>query len=90
MKAIPPTIGDLVLLQEMCLERELRCEQRAAEAEERGDRARAEHERRLKERLTQAKWRCWDSIRGQRIEVGGSAGGAVPALTARSTGTRAA
>jgi hypothetical protein len=65
---LPLPIGDLVLLQEMCLERELRCEQRAAEAAERGDWAQADYERRLKDRFSLIKNRFWHHLQGRDHE----------------------
>ena len=62
MKSSPLLIRDLVLLHDMCLERELRCDQRAAEAEGRGDLAQADYERRLKERFSATKTRFWDYV----------------------------
>lgn len=84
MKPAPFSMSDLVLLQDMCLERELRCDQRAAEAEERGDRAQADYERRLKERFKEVKRRFWSHVlehpaTGQASNDARSARPAVPA-----------
>ena len=68
MKGSPLLIRDLVLLHDMCLERELRCDQRAAEAVERGDLAQADYERRLKQRFSATKTRFWDYVM-ERVEL---------------------
>jgi hypothetical protein len=49
------SLHDLVLLQEICLEQELRYEQRAALARGRDDPAQAEHELKRKQRFSRLK-----------------------------------
>ena len=58
-------IRDLVLLQDMCLERELRCEQRALQAERKGDWTQADYQRRLQQRFSQVKQKFWDHLRDE-------------------------
>lgn len=76
MRHTIPSIRDLVLLQDICLERELRCDQRAAEAEERGDLAQADYERRLKERFTEVKSRFWGHVLRRSPQAGTTRGDA--------------
>ena len=58
------SLHDLVLLQEICLEQELRYEQRAALARERDDPGQAENELKRKQRFSRLKLQMYAYLHG--------------------------
>jgi len=56
------TVEELLFLQDMCLDSEFRCHQRAADAQVRGDYQTAAYEMQVKEQYTQLKHKLFGAL----------------------------